>query len=85
VAVACTHTITFALMDAWAQTFPSDPPLRLGVVVNEPCSVCGEPLRAYEVCYFVTQLERDENGREPPVCWRHVRPDDGPTLVPRGD
>jgi hypothetical protein len=26
----------------------------------------------------VTQLDRDEQGNEQAVCWRHVHPDDGP-------
>lgn len=85
-----THTKTYALMNPWAETLPWDCLVRqTGCVssthdhnpmVDQPCSApqCDEPLKANEVCYSVTELERDENGREPWVCWRHVRPDDGP-------
>ena len=86
-----THTRTYALLDAWAETLPWDCPNHAAhthahnPTVNQPCAIvdCGEPLLARESCYLVTQLDRDEQGREQYVCWRHVRPDDGPIRVPR--
>lgn len=77
-----TYTKTYALMDAWASTIPwaegNHSPM-----VGQPCAVedCREPLKAGEVCYYVTQLDRDEHGNEQAVCWRHVCPDDGPITV----
>ncbi len=68
-----TYVKTYALMDAWAQTFPRVP--------DGPCAVCEEPIPGKEVCYYVTQLDRDEDGHEQPVCWRHIRPDEGPLVV----
>jgi len=65
-------------------------------MVNDPCAVldCREPMLAGEVCYAVCEIERrhglppqNPNGkarqREAWVCWRHVRPDDGPIRVSR--
>lgn len=90
-----THTKTYALMDAWANTLPWDCLVReTGCVstmhdhspmVDQPCAAedCGMPLRNREVCYAVTQLGRDTDGRERWVCWRHVRPDYGPLRIPK--
>jgi hypothetical protein len=68
-----THTETYALMNAWAQTISRDP--------ATCCAVCSEPIPVDEICYHVTQLERGPDG-EPPVCWRHVSPNNGPLTVP---
>lgn len=85
-----TYTKTYALMDPWAETTPWDCLVReTGCIsathdhnpmVDQPCAApqCDELLKIGETCYAVTQLDRDENGREQWVCWRHVRPDDGP-------
>lgn len=85
-----TRTRTYTLLDAWAETLPWDCLIRdTGCVsrthdhtpmANAPCAIpdCGEPLKPGEVCYAVTQLDRDEHGREQWVCWRHIRPDNGP-------
>ena len=79
-----THTKTYALLDAWAETTPhacepgcSKPHAHVG----DPCDApqCNERLNAEESCYAVTELERDAKGREPWVCWRHIQPDTGPT------
>lgn len=82
-----THTKTYALMNAWAQSFPWDCLIRpTGCVspthqhtpmVDDPCAVddCRKPLRDREACYRVTE----QGGY---VCWRHVHPDDGPFLYP---
>lgn len=66
----CTHVRTYALMDGWAQR-----PANAG---GEICAVCDKDIPAGELLYYVVQLDRDENGREQPVCWRHVYPDEGP-------
>ncbi len=68
-----TYVKTYALMDAWASAFPR--------ISDGPCAVCEEPILGKEVCYYVTQLDRDEDGNEQPVCWRHIRPDMGPLVV----
>jgi hypothetical protein len=79
-----THTKTYALMDPWAETVPWDCLVATHThnpMVNDPCAVedCREPLLAGEVCYAVVEFKRDpETGRERWVCWRHVRPDEGP-------
>jgi hypothetical protein len=78
-----TYTKTFALLDAWAATTPWDReghPTWKGPCVGDVCAVedCDETLLANEECYYVTQLPRREDGSEQAVCWRHVRPDDGP-------
>jgi hypothetical protein len=86
--VTCTYTKTYTLMDAWASTLPwvcdtwghTHSPM-----ADQPCAVCREPLKAGEVCYYVTQLDRDEQGSEQAVCWRHVRPDEGPIVVTQRD
>jgi hypothetical protein len=70
VTLAYTYTKTYTLLDAWAER-PADPG-------GATCAVDGKDIPPGEVHYYVTQLGRDENGREQPVCWRHVRPDDGP-------
>lgn len=75
-----TYTKTYALLSAWASTFPwtctdhNHSPL-----VGDLCAVedCRESLVAGEECYYVTELPR-RNGVEQAVCWRHVRPDGGP-------
>jgi len=78
-----THTKTYALLDAWAETTPHacEPGCaKPHAHVGDECAAeqCDEPLLAHETCYAVTQLDRDTNGREPWVCWRHIRPDHGP-------
>jgi hypothetical protein len=86
-----THTYvkTYALMDAWAQSFPWDCLIRPtnccspthdhAVMVDDICAApqCDEPLKDREACYRVVQVEGY-------VCWRHVHPDDGPLLYPAG-
>jgi hypothetical protein len=89
-----THTKTFVLYDAWAQTFPWDclirdtgcvsPDHRHSPMTGDTCAEpqCDEPLRSGEVCYAVTELPREHGQRsEPWVCWRHIHPDDGPVRV----
>jgi hypothetical protein len=78
-----TYTKTYALMGAWAETFPWDclvretgccsPTHAHKPMVDQPCAVedCQEPLREREVCYLVVEVEGH-------VCWRHVHPDEGP-------
>lgn len=90
--ISRTHTKTYVLLDAWASTTPVTRegwPNWKGPRVGDVCAVdgCDEQLRADEECYYVTQLERREDGSEPAVCWRHVRPDDGPVVAvsSRGD
>jgi hypothetical protein len=83
-----TYTKTYALLDAWASTLPWQDCGKAGhrhsPLVGQPCAIqsCGQPLKAREECYYVTQLDRDECGNEQAVCWRHVRPDDGPIAIP---
>ncbi len=82
----CTYTRTYALMDAWASTVPWDcsrPDHSHSPMVGDPCAAagCGEQLRRGEGCYAVTQLDRLPDGREQWVCWRHVRPDNGPITI----
>ena len=51
-------------MDAWAER-PADE--------TTTCAI--DPLHTIpvgEVYYYVTELDRDENDNEQPVCWRHV-------------
>lgn len=81
-----TRTRTYALMDAWAETTPHScapgcvqPHAHVGDLCDAP--QCDELLLARETCYSVAQLDRDANGREPWVCWRHIRPDDGPIRI----
>lgn len=92
-----THTKTFELLDPWAETTPWT--CRIAAtecisqshnhspMANQPCAIerCAEPLLPDEVCYAVTSLERLPNGHEPWVCWRHVRPDDGPIRATGSD
>jgi hypothetical protein len=68
--IRVTHTKTYTLMDAWAQCIADDD--------GATCAVDAKDIPAGEVYYYVTQLDRDENGNEQPVCWRHVRPNEGP-------
>lgn len=68
--MTCTYVRTYALMDAWASR-PAD-------AEGADCAVCDEHVPAGEVYYYVTQLDRGGDGREQPVCWRHVHPDEGP-------
>lgn len=87
-----TYTKTFALMDAWAEKTPSaclvrDTTCRQDVhehhpMVNDPCAVedCAEPLLIDQTIYAVTHLPMVD-GHEQWVCWRHVRPDDGPVIA----
>lgn len=87
-----THTKTFTLYDAWASTIPwnclvretncchptHDHDTMVGQICAEP--QCDQPLREGEECYYVTQLPAVD-GREQAVCWRHVRPDQGPVTA----
>jgi len=89
-----THTYvkTFAIYNAWAQTFPWECRVRdtgccspthdhspmVGDICAEP--QCSEPLKAGEVCYAVTELKR-RHDREQWVCWRHVHPDREPVKI----
>lgn len=89
-----TYTKTFALMNPWAETLPwaclvrptncTSPTHEHTPMVNDPCAVedCAEPLLEGEACYAVIGLPRNDRGREQWVCWRHVRPDEGPIRVP---
>jgi len=85
-----THTKTYALMNAWASTLPWEPcgkPWhRHTPMAGQLCAVgdCREPLKAREECYYVLELPTGEDGAEQAVCWRHVRPDEGPIVVPVG-
>lgn len=82
-----THTKTYALMYAWASTTPHEcdaPCDKLHAHVGDVCAVgdCDEHLRRNEVCYAVVELpDRTPAGGEQWVCWRHVRPDDGPIRI----
>ncbi len=84
-----THTKTFAIYNAWAETTPhkrDEPGFGKAAREGDPCCEpqCGELLRADEVVYAVVELDREDAnpGRgEPWVCWRHVRPDEGPLKV----
>lgn len=80
-----THTRTYVVLDAWAETLPhvcapgcTKPHVHAGDV----CAVgdCGEALPAGQVVYATVELDRDRPG-ERWVCWRHIRPDDGPIAV----
>jgi hypothetical protein len=79
-----THTKTYALMNAWASTLPWEPCGKSGhqhsPMADQPCAIedCRKPLKAGEECYYVVELERDADGNEQAVCWRHIRPDQGP-------
>lgn len=90
------HTKTFALLHPWASTIPWDclvrqtrccagPEHEHDPMANDPCAVpeCAQPLLVDEECYAVIELKRGPDNREPWVCWRHVRPDEGPVRVPR--
>lgn len=85
-----TYTKTYALMDAWASTLPWEdcgkPGHRHSPMAGQICAAegCEHQLRAREQCYYVTQLDRDADGNEQAVCWRHVHPDGGPILVTSG-
>lgn len=91
-----TYTKTFALLNPWAETTPWEclvrptdccsPTHDHSPMVNDLCAVdgCAEPLLEGEVCYAVTELRRAPDGVHPQwVCWRHVRPDEGPIKVTR--
>lgn len=85
----CTYTRTYALMGAWAETTPvarDHKSTYQGAREGDPCCApqCEELLRAGETVYAVTELGREDAnpGRgEPWVCWRHVRPDEGPITI----
>lgn len=79
-----TFTKTYNLLDAWAESTPVHWTDKGGPKVGDSCCVpgCEETLQKGEVYYYVTQFERDVNDKEQPVCWRHVRPDQGPVTVP---
>ncbi len=64
-------------------------------VVGDPCAVpeCGRPLRGREVCYAAVEYPArtgpppgnpagPHRQREQWVCWRHIRPADGPIVLP---
>ncbi len=81
-----TYTKTYALLSAWASTLPwvcETPGHQHSPMAGQPCAVedCREPLKAREECYYVVELDRDAEGNEPAVCWRHVRPDEGPIVA----
>lgn len=84
-----THTKTFVTYGAWAETTPHKrdaPGFDRAAREGDPCCEpqCDEHLRADEVVYAVVELGREDAnpGRnEPWVCWRHVRPDQGPVKV----
>lgn len=84
-----THTRTYTLLDAWASTLPwtcGTAGHTHSPMANQVCAIedCMQLLKAGEECYYVTQLDRDEHGNEQAVCWRHVRPDDGPVSAHAG-
>jgi hypothetical protein len=85
-AMTHTYTRTFNLLDPWAETTPWDncPPGCPGPHCHpgELCAVpdCGNLLRAREACYAVVELPSDTR-RLAWVCWRHVRPDQGPVRI----
>ena len=83
------HTKTFTVLHPWAETVPwaclvrptacIHPTHDHSPMVGDPCAACGEPLLEYEACYSVIEIRQAADARHPPwVCWRHVRPDDGP-------
>lgn len=92
-----THTKTFVVLHPWAETTPWECLVRAtecisadhkhSPMVGDPCAVddCDETLLAGEVTYAVIELDRSARLHadygEPWVCWRHVRPDDGPITV----
>lgn len=90
-----TYVKTFNLLNAWAETQPWDcliretdccagPDHHHSPMVNDECAWpgCDELLRDGESCYAVIELQKEPGAfGEPWVCWRHVRPDDGPTRV----
>ena len=78
-----THTKTFTQYDAWAQSIPLGDPAQNGWHVGDHCHApqCDETLQHGEVYYYVTELDSLADGREPCVCWRHVRSDDGPIII----
>lgn len=73
----------YPLMDPWAESTPISTGTNGGPRVGDPCCVvhCDKTLQKGEVYYYVTELGRDTNGNEQPVCWRHVRPDKGPITI----
>lgn len=81
-----THTKTRVILNAWAETTPvseDSPSHYKGARVGDQCTwpPCGEHLRAGETVYSVVEQDRADAlpGRnEPWVCWRHIRPDEGP-------
>ena len=83
-----TYTKTYAIMGAWASTIPHgrrdcpNPCPAVHVHAGDECAVpdCDETLLPREECYAVTELSKDGPG-EHWVCWRHVRPDDGPIRI----
>ena len=79
--LTCTHTKTYAELSAWASTLPWGSGDH-SPIVGDLCAEerCDEPLLADEVCYAVTELPK-AGEQQPWVCWRHVRPDDGPIKV----
>jgi hypothetical protein len=64
-----TYTKTYALLDAWASTLPwicDTAGHRHSPMADQACAMadCREPLKAHEECYYMTQLDRDEDGNE---------------------
>ena len=92
-----THVTTYTLMNPWASTIPWDclvvpdtkcchPTHKHDPMVGDLCAAgCGHELRRGEECYAVTEISRRPDGRESWVCWRHVRPDEGPCVVDTGE
>ncbi len=87
--ITVTRTRTWELLHAWAETTPvpeNEPGHYKGARVGDLCTwpPCGEHFRPGETVYSVTEQDRSDAlpGRtEPWVCWRHVRPDEGPLKV----
>jgi len=87
-------TQTCAPIEAWGSTFPWTCLIRQTSccstihdhipMVGDPCAFdgCDEPLLVDEECYFVAGVPQDPWGRHRAVCWRHVRPGEGPLIVP---
>lgn len=84
-----TRTRTYTLMHAWAETTVSTgdtPGVPHAAREDDPCCAprCDELLVAGETAYSPIELGREHAAlgrREPWVCWRHIRPDDGPLTM----
>lgn len=93
-AITHTHTRTEVIGHPWAETTPWDcliretgccsPTHAHSPMVGDRCAWphCDETLRDREVCYAVIEVTKEPGTRgESWVCWRHVRPDDGPLKI----